>query len=532
MTLSKLLLKEKGKLSLYAIGVLIASVTNIIFTYGMSYAFGVLEVDTWAQVIPILLTSILIMISPAVIQLISRMLRIGFMADVLKELRLMAYRKIMNHDIETFNKTEKEAYQSAMISDINLFENDFFLSILNIGYTFFASVFSLILLFKYSWMIAAVALLTSLIQFGISKLFEIRVKDARQRTQNCNKTYNTSLGNMISGFKTIKSYASEHVFSKRFGSDIVALEDIKAEYFQLNKLQELISMSVSTISSMIIFFIASYLMYLQQIKIGDFIMVVNLSGSLVWGMISAIAFINRLKASTDIYYRLVDLDDDHEELTRNTINDLVIDVADLKYAYGDNVVIHGLDFKFHKNDKLLIHGPSGTGKTTLLNCLAQNISGYEGSIQVGGIEIKDIHHRDFLEVSAYVRQSHFMFDDSIRRNIIMNLEFDEEKFKRVLKQAAVYEWVERVGCDYVLSSNGSNISGGQRQRLSIARELYSDYEVIFIDEPSASLDDENAHTIYETILGLDKTVICVSHRHLDLLQDKFDHVISFEEGSL
>ena len=76
--------------------------------------------------------------------------------------------------------------------------------------------------------------------------------------------------------------------------------------------------------------------------------------------------------------------------------------------------------------------------------------------------------------------------------------------------------------------NGSNISGGQRQRVSIARELYSDYGVIFIDEPSASLDDDNAQIIYDTIIGLEQTVICVSHRHLDYLKEHFDHVISFE----
>lgn len=79
-----------------------------------------------------------------------------------------------------------------------------------------------------------------------------------------------------------------------------------------------------------------------------------------------------------------------------------------------------------------------------------------------------------------------------------------------------------------MTQNGSNISGGQRQRISIARELYADADIIFVDEPSASLDDDNAEIIYDTILGLDKTVICVTHRHIDYLRDKFDKVITFK----
>lgn len=529
MTLKQLLFKEKWKFSLYILGVLIASVTNIVFTYGMGYSFGVLGAQSWQEVLPILGVSILIMMTPSLLQLISRMMRIGFMADVLKEVRLMAYQKIMNLDIESFHQNEKEAYQASMISDINLFEKDFFLSLLNIGYISFASFFAVIILLQYSWVIAGIAVLTSILQFFISKIFEKKVRESRRRTQIQNKQYTNALANMISGFKTIKSFASETLFLKRFGSEIVDLEDIKAEYFKLNKLQEVISHIVSTISSIIIFFTAAYLMQQNRIQIGDFIMIMNLSSSLIWGIISAISFLNILKSSSDIYTNIVHIPENNVILERKALDNLVINVSDLNYAYGDKVVIEGLDFTLKKNEKLLIHGPSGTGKTTLLNCLAQNITGYEGSIEIGQRQVSQIHHRDFLEVSAYIRQSHFMFDDSIRNNIVMNLPFDEVKFNQVLQQASIREWVDEVGVDYKLSANGSNISGGQRQRLSIARELYSDYEIIFIDEPSASLDDDNAKVIYDTILNLDKTVVCVSHRHLDLLEERFDHVISFKE---
>lgn len=532
MTINQLLLKDKKKLTLYGVGVLLASLTNIIFTFGMSYAFNVLDATTIEQVIPILIISILIMITPAIVQLISRMIRIGFMADTVKEVRLLAYRKIMSQDIESFSKEEKESYQASLISDINLFEDDFFLSVLNIGYVFFSFLFSFIILIQYSWTIAFIALTTSLIQYLISKIYEKRVRASRKKSQDQNKTYNTILSNLISGFKSIKSYASTHLFEQRFKDEVISLEEVKAQYFAYSKNQELLSRGVSTISNIIIFFIAALLMSQDSIKISDFIIILNLSSSLVWGMISGTAFVNRLKASIDIYYRIVKSDSQVSNSSNHNLNDVYLQVKDLNFSYGDNHIIKNLSFNLEKNEKLLIHGPSGTGKTTLLNCLAQNLSGYQGTIHYNDIELSDIHHSEFLNLTSYIRQAHFMFDDSIKNNIILDLEYNEDKFIKVLKQASIYDWVSEVGSDYLISANGSNISGGQRQRISIARELYSDYEIIFIDEPSASLDDENSKTIYETILNLDKTVICVSHRHLDILKNQFDHVISFEGDNL
>lgn len=530
MSLKALLLKNKKSAFLYVLGALITAGNNLIFTLGLSYAFNIFTVASVNQVVQVGLVSVGILMIPTLLQVGSRFLRIGFMTDILKEVRLMAYDKIMGMDSESFKLKSKQDYQSQLISDINLFEKDFFLSLLNIIFAVVSTILSVIVLSMISWVIALICVITSIILYLITKIYEKPVRNKRKESQKQNKVFNQAVSNLVMGAKTLKHYAKEKVFSKRFHEDVVDLETVKADYFKLNKNQEVISESIAMFSQILTFSIATYLLAMGRLEIPALVIVLNLTGQIVWVMIMAFSFINRIKASIDIYNSLVSLPSNGHE-SYQPVSGIDFKINSLSYAYDMKKVLDDINLSIHKNEKILIHGPSGSGKTTFLNCLSQNLRGYEGSIQLGDTELNTIDHKDFLNHSAYIRQSHFMFEDSIKNNIVLNQPFEEEKFTKVLKQAALFDWIDTLEDkeNHELVQNGSNVSGGQRQRISIARELYAAYDIIFIDEPSASLDDENAEVIYDTILNLDKTVICVTHRHLDYLKSKFDKVIAFEK---
>lgn len=135
-----------------------------------------------------------------------------------------------------------------------------------------------------------------------------------------------------------------------------------------------------------------------------------------------------------------------------------------------------------------------------------------------------------LDSSGYIRQHHFLFEGSIKENIVLDQPLDEARLEKILKDVALWDWVDSLenGTGHLLTGNGSNISGGQRQRISMARELYRDPPILFVDEPSASLDDDTAAVLYDTLLDLDKTLVLVSHRHLNYLSERVDQVIRFD----
>ncbi len=533
MSLKKLLFKNKKSLFKYMFGAIMTSGSNVIFTIALSQAFNIFSIDSTKELIVLALQTLVLVLLPVLLQIISRFLRIGFMTDILKEVRIMTYHRIMNLDTEGFKEKSKEDYQSQLISDINLFEKDFFLSVLNIVFAIFSTLISLIVLTYISWRIALISVVTSIVLFVVTKIFEKGVRQKRKQSQNQNKVLNEGVNNLVKGAKTLKHYSVGMRFLNLFHDDVEKLEVIKSDYFFLNKTQESISEWIAMLAQMVSFVYATYLLAQGRIDIPAVIIVLNMMGQVVWVMISAFGFMNRLRSSVDIYNSLVDYDipetSAHEVMDHYDFN-----IKDLSYAYDKEVVIHDLNLEIKENEKVLIYGPTGSGKTTFLNCLSQNLKGYQGSILVGNKQLKEVNHNDFLNHTAYVRQNHFMFEDTLKNNIILNCEYNEAKFRQVLKDAALEDWIESLDDkeDHRLIQNGSNISGGQRQRVSIARELYSNFDIIFVDEPSASLDDDNAEIIYDTLLKLNKTVICVTHRHIEYLKDKFDKVISFEGGTL
>lgn len=530
MDIKTLFTQNKKQFIFYVLGVLIITPTNIMFTFAMANAFNVFEATSSHQVVKIVLISIGLGFMPILLQFISRFLRIGFMRDVLVLVRMMAYEKLLSKSPSEFSKGSKEAYQSQLVSDINLFENDFFLAILNIIYGFGNFFLGLIVLLFISPLIALATSLTAILLYILTKIFEKPTKARKQKVLKANATYHQKLSNILHGLETIKLYQVVNKFKSTFYGDVYMLEKDKQASNQINLLQRNIMTWIAASFQLFTVIYAAYLFSKDEIILTSLVATINLVGQLTWGMNNSLSMVNRYKTSKDIFYSITQYDKiaplkDKFSLNKN------LEVKNLTYSYPNKKVLSKLSLKINKGDKVLIYGPTGFGKTTLINLLSQNLKDYQGQILYDKTELSKIDPKSFNTNVGYVRQEHFIFDDSIKNNIILNQPFNKEKFKKVLFAADIWEWVDslELKADHILLNNGSNISGGQRQRINIARELYGDKPVLIFDEPSASLDEITSKNIYNTIKALDKTVIVISHRHLDYLSKSFDQVIDLEK---
>lgn len=531
MTIKDLFLKNRKQFFKYIFGAFLTIFNSLAFTFALSMAFSIIEANDTSTIINRLFLMILFAFSPILLQMLSRFLRIGFMRDVLIQVRCLAYEKIMNLSIEEYRSQAKENYMALVVSDINVFEKDFFLSILNIVFSFGSFVVGIIIMFFISPLIALSTVFASSLLFIVTRVYEKPTRNIKKKTQEANAEYTIQLSNILNGLEVIKLYQVESNFISPFYAIVSKLEEIKKTAFRIDEFQFNINAWIATSFQTLVYIYATYLFIQDKLSLSSLIIVFNLIGQLIWGMINGFSFINRFTAARDIFNRITKTDIKNEAsypfIFKESIN-----LKNLSFNYGEKNILNNMNFNINVGDKILMTGPSGVGKTTLLDCLSKNLSSYQGEILVDGIELKDINRDDFLKHTGYVRQNHFMFNDSIKYNIILNMDYNEEKFKQCLIDSALYDWVETLELkeNHILEQDGTNISGGQRQRISIARELYHDRDILFVDEPSASLDDQTSLKIYDTLLNLDKTIICVSHRHIDYLSSRFNKIIALEKG--
>ena len=530
MDIKTLFTQNKKQFFYYVVGILIITPTNIMTTFAFANAFKLLEITSSVEILKVVLFSFLLGFSPIILQVISRYLRIGFMRDVLVQVRMLSFKKLLSKTPDEFRSESMESYQAQLVSDINLFESDFFLSILNVIYALGNFIIGIAVLAYISPILAFATIIAAILLFVLTKIFEKPTVERKERVLKANSKFHQGLANVLRGLETIKLYQVVDKFKMTFYKDILELERDKKSSYQINLLQKNIMSWLSGTFQVFTVIYAAYLFSLGNIELSSLVVVFNLIGQLIWGMNNGFSMMNRFKTSIKIFENITQYYDP-EVLDQKFKLDNEIIVKDLSYSYGDKQILKNVNLRIDNKDKVLIFGQSGTGKTTFVNTLSQNSNDYKGHIFYDNISLKDIDHESFVSNVGYVRQEHFIFEDSIKNNIILDKPFDKDKFISVLKQSVLYDWIKTLELkeSHELLDNGSNISGGQRQRVNIARELYQDKEMIIFDEPSSSLDDYTSSKIYETIRNLDKTVIVISHRHIDYLSESFNQVIDLSK---
>lgn len=221
-------------------------------------------------------------------------------------------------------------------------------------------------------------------------------------------------------------------------------------------------------------------------------------------------------AAADKLFALLDLPD-AQTGSRAFPNDCTMVCKGLHFGYeADREILKGIDFSVHPGDFAALVGESGCGKSTLAAILMGRIRGFQGELTIGGISILDIEEEALAANITYVGHQSYLFRGTIRDTLKMgNAEATDTDLWRVLEQVKLADFLrEQQGLDTQLEENGVNFSGGQRQRLAVARALLHDTPIYIFDEATSNIDIESENAIMEQIkeLARNKTVILISHR--------------------
>ena len=272
---------------------------------------------------------------------------------------------------------------------------------------------------------------------------------------------------------------------------------------------------------------------------------VSLAGSLLIIMLSADFFIpmrqlgsffhiamNGMAASGKIF-RLLDLPEEEEKQNDYTEGDIIC--RDLCFTYdGERQVLDSVNMTFEKGKFTAIVGESGCGKSTVSAILMGRNKGYTGSVSVGGMELSEINETGLMENITYISHQSYLFKGTVRDNLLMGKpDASDEELWAVLEKVNLADFVRsEKGLDTALMEKASNISGGQCQRLALARALLHDSPVYIFDEATSNIDVESENDIMNEILSLTKTktVILISHRLANVV--KADTIYVMTKGQV
>lgn len=221
-------------------------------------------------------------------------------------------------------------------------------------------------------------------------------------------------------------------------------------------------------------------------------------------------------------------------------NEVVIDHYDIEFqnvsfGYDSREVLSDVSFRIPQNTTTAIVGPSGSGKTTICNLLARFYDVKKGTITVGGRNVKEFTCDSLLKNISMVFQNVYLFHDTIRNNILFgNPAASGEEIIAAAKAACCHDFIMALpdGYDTMIGEGGSTLSGGEKQRISIARAMLKDAPIVVLDEATASVDPENEHLIQQAISNLThgKTIIVIAHRLATI--ENADQILVIDEGKV
>ena len=256
------------------------------------------------------------------------------------------------------------------------------------------------------------------------------------------------------------------------------------------------------------------------------------------GPISAILNIGYLLSgiipSTKRYYEFMALEEEKENeegMTEPCFGDL--ELQNLSFSYEkDKAVLSDINIAFPKGSKTVLIGRNGSGKSTLISLLLQLYQPTGGKITLNGIDISEFVLREYRNMVSVVSQEIYLFNSSIRDNICMYKNIDDKTIMEACKDSGLADFISEVSLDYVVGQNGAMLSGGQKQKIALARALVHNSPVIIFDEATSNTDVYSEHQInglLHTKLK-EKTVIIITHKQ-EILKEA-DQIIMLKDGAV
>ena len=461
----------------------------------------------------------------------------AFRRQALTRYRAYFCRKVLSKDISAFSRENTGAYASVVSNDLNTIRTSYLESLPYLAELVLNFAGTVVLMLAYDVRLALIAFGVSLLPILLSSFRVNQVAECEEQLAEANGGFLSAFTEMLTGFRAVKSMRAE-------GSVAARLLKVNRKASDTFADREHTEISVAYIASLsghiarIAFFFISLLLSRNDpaVTVGVIIGFTQLMSNIVQLAVTVPELLANVKAADKLMERhdgmLALSQAEGEDRAVSCGEKVEADNVSVSYGEGQEV-LRNLSLSMPAGGCYAILGESGSGKTTLLNLLSGAKRDYTGSVRYDGQDIRNISGERLFELISVIHQETFLFDATIEENITLFRPVDRAVLEDAVKKAGLEELVKEKGLDYACGENGANLSGGEKQRVGIARSILLGAGVLLLDEATSALDIRTGSRLIRTVQQMEgKTRIAVTHDVYPELMDNFDRIIVLKDGQI
>jgi len=444
---------------------------------------------------------------------------------------------IIHKPINDISKRPVGSYIAILNTDLLSVETNYISSAVPIIKNALMATIAVIAMFSIEWRLTIAVLVMLGLPLVVSWAFGNKLENSQNKITKSTHNLNALIKDIFSGISVVKSFNIEDEVNKILNKKSNQNEDNKRSYANTTGLQSLMLVICGLLLVVIIFAFGTYLTINNYTTLGGVIAFVQLLNNLTEPVTNLFTSTSKRKSCSSIFKIFNDVLTPSTKTDKNIfISELNsgIKLKDVSFAIDEtSELLHNINYNFERGKSYAIVGLSGSGKSTLINLLAGYYTNYTGSIKYDESEVCKIEEKSLYQLISLVQQENFIFDDTLENNIKLFKDWSDTEIKSAIEGACLEVLVDARGYKLKCGENGSQLSGGEKQRISIARALLKKPKVLLLDEATSALDVSTTASIEDNLSLLDDTIrIVVSHKLDETLLRKYDAVIMMQDGRI